>query len=261
MRALLHAAAAAPCQASRLRLRRCAAAMSSPAAAPDGKDAPAGVQIVRLLPEHAERGAVTVQRAFDNEYSWSRPLGMTQERFSAWMRHAYLPERAAGSPPSLVAISAAGDVAGVCTLEDFNAPEAHNEEEEQPAGMVAIESILAECKRLFWHGVSERALPLSAEQQGVIAYVAFLAVHEGYRRQRVGAALVARAVAQLTAEQGYGTVVAFCTSAKSRALFTQQGFEHWAGVSYQRFTMPDGSLPFATLPVDECAVMVHHRRE
>ena len=221
---------------------------------------PSRVSVTLLEARHSEAGAVILQRAFDNEYSWSRPLGMPQAQFSSWMRHMYLPERVAGSPPSLVAVSASDDVVGVCTLEEFNAPDAPNDDaEEQPAGMSAIVAILSECKGIFWRGVEQRALPLSRQQSGVVAYFGFLGVNEDYRRQGVGAALVARSVALLFLHR-YSTLVAFCTSAKSRALFEQQGFEHWGGVGYQTFTMPDGSVPFASLPTDECSVMVLRRQ-
>jgi len=104
--------------------------------------------------------------------------------------------------------------AGAVTLQ-----RAFDKEEKQPAGMSAIVAILSECKGIFWRGVEQRALPLSRQQSGVVAYFGFLGVNEDYRRQGVGAALVARAVAQLTCEQDYAALVAFCTSAKSRALF------------------------------------------
>ena len=251
--------------------RACLPIMCSASAADEGKikgflldcdcnlvnSIPSGVSVTLLETQHSTAGAVTLQRAFDNEYSWSRPLGMPQAQFSSWMRRMYLPERIAASPPSLVAVSASDDVVGVCTLEEFNAPDAPNDDdEEQPAGMSAIVAILSECKGIFWRGVEQRAMPLSRQQIGVVAYFGFLGVNEDYRRQGVGAALVARAVVQLTCEQDYSTLVAFCTSAKSRALFEQQGFEHWGGVGYQTFAMPDGSVPFASLPTDECSVMV-----
>ena len=226
-------------------------------------DAPAraaDVHIQRLEAGHVAQAAVVVERAFDNEYSWSRPLQMPTERFRFWMANMYLPERAESSsaPASLVATSDAASeplVAGVCTLEDFYAPEAPEAEADPPPGMRAVDGILHACKDLFHSEAARRGLDVEKGRLGKVAYVAFLAVDSEHRRHRVGRRLVEQAVEQLTARDGFSVVVAFCTSFKSRALFQGAGFQHWGGVSYQEFRI-DGSIPFASLPKDECAVLV-----
>ena len=219
------------------------------------------VEIQRLELPHVAQAAIMLERAFDNEYSWSRPLQMPTERFRFWMSHLYLPERAACSAPaSLVATREGGTssepvVAGVCTLEDFYAPEAPEAEENPPPGMRAIDGILGECKNIFHSEALRRGLAVEKGRLGKVAYVAFLAVDSEVRRHRVGHRLVEQAVEQLTGRDGFTIVVAFCTSFKSRALFKGAGFEHWGGVSYQEYTI-DGATPFASLPKDECAVLV-----
>lgn len=207
---------------------------------------------------HAERAAVVLQRAFDNEYSWSRPLGMPQERFAQWMENVYLPLRAKeGNPLSLIALCADA-VAGVCTLEDFNAPEEPAPSGEEHAGMAAIDGILHACKAVFWREAAARGMTVKPDERNTVAYVAFLAVAGEFQRRGVGDSLVKLAVEQLEA-RSYRTAVAFCTSKKSAALFRARGFERWGGVSYQVFALPDGRVPFASLPQDECAVMVRVR--
>jgi GNAT superfamily N-acetyltransferase len=224
-------------------------------------DAPAtAVAIQRLELSHANQAAAVLERAFDNEYSWSRPLGMPTERFRHWMSELYLPERAAcAAPASLVATREGGTssealVAGVCTLEDFYAPEPEAEGN-PPPGMRAIDGILGECKNIFHSEAVRRGLAVEKGHLGKVAYVAFLAVDGEVRRQRVGRRLVEQAVEQLTGQDGFSVVVAFCTSYKSRALFQGIGFQRWGGASYQEYTI-DGAIPFTSLPKDECAVLV-----
>ena len=220
----------------------------------------AEVHIQRLELPHVAQAAVVLERAFDNEYSWSRPLQMPTERFRFWIAQMYLPERAACSAPaSLVATREGGTssepvVAGVCTLEDFYAPEVPEAEDNPPPGMRAIDGILGECKLIFHGEALRRGLPVEKGRLRQVAYVAFLAVDNEVRRHRVGHRLVEQAVGQLSRD-GFTVVVAFCTSYKSRALFQGAGFERWGGVSYQTYTI-DGATPFASLPKDECAVLV-----
>ena len=219
--------------------------------------APAPVHLAQLELAHADRAAVVLQRAFDNEYSWSRPLGMPQERFALWLKQMYLPQCAKQcNPQSLIALCADA-VAGVCTLEDFNAPEEPTSTEEH-AGMAAIDGILRACKAVFWREAAARGLTATPEERNTVVYVAFLAVACEFQRRGVGDSLVKLAVEQLEAGS-YPTVVAFCTSKKSAALFRARGFERWGGVSYQEYALPDGRVPFASLPQDECAVMVRIR--
>ena len=51
---------------------------------------------------HVAAAAATLAQAFSYEspYSWSRPLGLPQDRFVFWLEHMYLPERVAGAPQS-----------------------------------------------------------------------------------------------------------------------------------------------------------------
>ena len=232
------------------RRRRCVAMDA------EAVGAKAVVTVHKLALAHTEEAATVLRTVFDNEYSWSRPLNMPQERFEYWMRNMYIPERAAATPSSLVALAEDSTVAGVCTLEDFFEPESEEKEADPPAGMRCVEGILGACKELFYAQAAKRGLHVEKGRTGIIAYVAFLAVNSNFRRQRVGHRLVQQAVQQLTVDGPYGTAVAFCTSFKSRALFQQIGFQYWGGVSYQTFSMEDGSIPFATLPKDECAVLV-----
>ena len=169
-------------------------------------------------------------------------------------------------------------LAGVLTLEDMNAKEDAAEPEAAadapadapPAGMDVIEAILAECKAQFFAALREyegaqaggSGAALAAVEHSALhtfGYFAFLGVAEAARRRGVGAALVARGVEQLRGD-GYAFGVAFCTSHKSAALFKREGFSRWGGVSYQAFAMPDGRHPFASLPRDECSVMVRDLR-
>ena len=163
-------------------------------------------------------------------------------------------------------------LAGVLTLEDMNRTDEPAAEpvastdtpQAPPAGMDAIEAILAECKAQFFAALREYesgGSVAAAEHSAlhVFGYFAFLGVAEAARRRGVGAALVARGVEQLRGD-GYAFGVAFCTSYKSAALFKREGFSRWGGVGYQAFAMPDGRHPFASLPQDECAVMVRDLR-
>ncbi len=165
-------------------------------------------------------------------------------------------------------------LAGVLTLEDL-----HAQEEDPPApvtatsapaaapdaaahGMSAIEAMLDACKALFRDQLQQRdaaAAAQGAEALRVFGYFAFLGVREAHRRRKVGDALVAAGAEALRAD-GFAYGVAFCTSRKSAALFAARGFARWGGVSYQEFAMPDGAHPFASLPRDECAVMVRDLR-
>ncbi len=168
------------------------------------------------------------------------------------------------------------DVPGVLALEDMNAkeddPPADASEDAggggaEAAGMEAIEGILSECKDIFFAALSKHeesassaaaAAAATAEPRAALrafGYFAFLGVAEAHRRRRVGDALVAAAVDALR-KDGFSYGVALCTSRKSAALFAARGFARWGGVSYQAFALADGSHPFASLPVDECAVMV-----
>jgi GNAT superfamily N-acetyltransferase len=197
--------------------------------------------------------------------------------------HTRLLPRAAGDPGSLVALAQSSDssggetndedVAGVLALEDMNTkeddPPAGSAEDNaggaEASGMVAIEGILSECKDIFFAALSKHesasaaaAAAATAEPRAALrafGYFAFLGVAEAHRRRRVGDALVGAAVEALR-KDGFSYGVAFCTSRKSAALFAARGFARWGGVSYQAFALADGSHPFASLPVDECAVMV-----
>lgn len=211
----------------------------------------ASCAVTALEAPHVAAAAATLSQAFsyESEYSWSRPLGLPQDRFAFWLEHIHLPERAAGEPKSLVAD---GGSAGVLVLEDLNAKAEESEEAEAPAGMAAIEAILAECKEVLWAELRSAA---DRDTQGVFAYHAFLGVAEQARRRGVGAALVQRANAELKARR-FRFGVAFCTSRVSAALYTAQGFKRVGGVHYHRFAMPSGERPFASLPDDECAVML-----
>lgn len=55
--------------------------------------------VAALETPHVAAAAATLAEAFsyDSQYSWSRPLGLPQDRFVAWLEHIYLPERAAGA--------------------------------------------------------------------------------------------------------------------------------------------------------------------
>ena len=164
----------------------------------------------------------------------------------------------AAEPKSLVVD---GGASGVLTLEDMNAKADESEDPQSPPGMAAIDGILAACKAQFWealraHGGDNAGGP---DTLGRFGYFAFLGVAVSARRRGVGAELVKRACVELK-DQGYVYGVAFCTSHVSAALFAAQGFQRWGGVHYHRFAMPDGSRPFATLPDDECAVMVRDLR-
>ncbi len=164
-----------------------------------------------------------------------------------------------------MALAADGsELAGVLTLEDMNAKDADAPMGEDaappPEGMAAIEGMLQECKSQFYAALQRRQdVRLSDAEahaaQGVLGYFAFLGVSDAYKRRGVGAALVSRGC-EVLKQDGFAWGIAFCTSHASASLFRGAGFERWGGVSYQGFTMPDGSHPFATLPVDECAIMV-----
>ena len=164
----------------------------------------------------------------------------------------------AAEPKSLVVD---GGASGVLTLEDMNAKADESEDPQSPPGMAAIEGILDACKAQFWerlraHGGDTAGGP---DALGRFGYFAFLGVAQRARRRGVGAVLVKRACVELR-DQGYVYGIAFCTSHVSAALFAAQGFQRWGGVHYHAFTMPDGSHPFASLPDDECAVMVRDLR-
>lgn len=151
-----------------------------------------------------------------------------------------------------------GGAAGVLAMEDLNHKGDDTEETPSPPGMSAIEGILDACKQQFWAALRSRdgdSASGGPASLGVYGYYAFLGVADAARRRGVGAALVQRATDDLRA-RGFAYGVAFCTSHVSAALFKAQGFERWGGVHYHGFAMPDGSHPFATLPDDECAVMV-----
>ena len=158
----------------------------------------------------------------------------------------------AAEPKSFVTDGGASDV---LAMEDLNHKEAESDAAESPPGMAAIEGILHECKDSFWAELRARGGSGSPSELGVFGYFAFLGVADSARRRGVGAALVRRATDELRA-RGFAYGVAFCTSQMSAALFAAQGFERWGGVHYHRFALPDGSHPFASLPDDECAVMV-----
>ena len=164
----------------------------------------------------------------------------------------------AAQPSSLVVD---GGASGVLTLEDMNSKADESEDPQSPPGMAAIEGILDACKAQFWealhaHGGDAAGGP---DKLGAFGYFAFLGVAQTARRRGVGAELIKRACVELKS-QGYAYGVAFCTSHVSAALFAAQGFQRWGGVHYHKFAMPDGSHPFASLPDDECAVMVRDLR-
>lgn len=236
---------------------------------------PSSLQISRLQPAHVSACIDIIYTCFsDDPYAWSRPLG-TFSNLRAWLEDAYVMDRAKCElPASLVACAPSnGDsptksepqlefsqeqqqnlpVAGVCTLEDFNYPPDEHQPID-PNGANAIDAILDACKVMFWNKVAERGLSISQTNSGHISYVAIVVVDPVFRRRRVGDALVERANHQLK-EQGFQHAIAFCTSFRSRALFERRGYEYLGGISYQDFKMPDGSIPFATLPQDECSIL------
>lgn len=142
-------------------------------------------------------------------------------------------------------------------MEDMNHKGDDADEAPSPPGMSAIEGILNACKEQFWAALHSRGDSAAGgpASLGVYGYFAFLGVADSARRRGVGAKLVQRATDDLRA-RGFAYGVAFCTSHVSAALFAAQGFQRWGGVHYHRFAMPDGTHPFASLPDDECAVMV-----
>jgi ribosomal protein S18 acetylase RimI-like enzyme len=229
-----------------------------------------------LKAEHIERGAALISAAFSDDYSWGRAVGMTGDRHRSWMQNEYLPERVNDAAvPSLVAMSRSDDAAlpaeiiGVCAIEDFVPLPTEGDKDEDadmPPGLTAIYALLDECKAIFWRSALDEelidALAIDvatgkprAPPRGRFGYVAYLAVDAAHRRQHVGDQLLAAADAQFAAA-GFSHSIAFCTSHRSRALFSARGYSYCGGVSYQNFEMPDSSRPFASMPRDECAVMV-----
>jgi ribosomal protein S18 acetylase RimI-like enzyme len=217
------------------------------------------VVITPLRSETVLAAAHVCDDAFSqSSYSWSRPLRMKKGGFRAWMEQSYMHDRvrlatAGAEPPSFVALSE-GSLVGVCANEDFNAPPATEESDDDP-GRAAIDGILKACKTQFWSQAEERKLPLSPSDRGRACYIAFLAVASSARRRSVGKRLVAN-TEEASLAAGYKVLVAFCTSQNSASLFSCVGFERLGDViSYQAWQLPDGSIPFASLPGDGCHVM------
>jgi ribosomal protein S18 acetylase RimI-like enzyme len=230
-----------------------------------------------LAVEHIERGAALVSAAFADEYSWVRAVGMTDEGHRSWMQCDYLPKRANDAAvPSLVAMLRSDEsalpaaMAGVCAIEDFVSLPSVDENEDRnadmPPGLTAMHALVDECTAIFWRSAFDEdlidalAIDMAAGKpkappRGRFGYVAYLAVDSAHRRQHVGDQLLAAADAQFAAA-GFSHSVAFCTSHRSRALFSAREYSYCGGVSYQNFEMPDRSRPFASMPRDECAVMV-----
>lgn len=229
-----------------------------------------------LTSEHIDRGAALVCNALSDEYSWGRAVGITEEGHHSWMQHVYLPGRADDAAvPSFIAMACIDDctvpleIVGVCAIEDFVHLPSDGEEDEDidaPPGLTALHALVDECEAIFWRSAVDEGLidALAIDKatgkprvppRGRFGYVAYLAVDAAHRRKRIGDQLVAAADAQFAAA-GFTHNVAFCSSHRSRSLFSARGYSYLGGVSYQNFEMPDRSRPFASLPRDECAVMV-----
>jgi hypothetical protein len=247
--------------------------MSSTALAPRDRRR---LALAPLTSEHIERGAALICDALSDDYSWGRAVGITEEDHRSWMQCVYLPKRADDEAvPSLVAMSCADDSAlspemvGACTVEDFVPLPSEGDEDKDadaPPGLTALHALVDECEAIFWRSAVDEGLinalainkatgkPITPPR-GRFGYIAYLAVDAAHRRQRIGDQLVAAADAQFAAA-GFSHNVAFCSSNRSRSLFSARGYSYLGGVSYQNFEMPDRSRPFASLPRDECAVMV-----
>ena len=224
---------------------------------------PAALRVAPLDSAHVHDAARVLHTAFaTGEYAWGPAVGMPPQGFEGWMLHDYIPKRVAAKPASLIALSAT-EVAGVMAMEDYHEAEEPLDTEASGSGMSAIMELLHRCKGIVQRratndaaagGAAEAALLAPSGDVGQALYFAFLGVSDAHRRHGVAARLVDDAVTRGRAE-GFAAGVAFCTSHASTALFKRAGFEHWGGVRYHEFEF-EGRKPFASLPDDECTVMV-----
>lgn len=230
----------------------------------------AAVVIAPLEASHVSAAADVMTAASDNEYSWSRAVGLPggQAFFRDYFAGEHLPGRLAPQQPrSCVALDASnGRVVGICTVCDLAEDEApHDAEnggdaahdahagEAPPPGMAAIGALDAACRGVLW--ASPKADRFSRAARGSVGCVAFLGVDASARRRGTGCALVQRACEELRAS-GFAAAAVFCVSSAARALFERAGFTYLGGVHYHTFALPDGTTPFASLPPDECGVML-----
>lgn len=180
--------------------------------------------------------------AFMNDpYSWSACVGLPADVLYTWLHDRYLPQQVAESVLSMVVTTPDGRPIGICTVEDYYDPPPCN----QPSSR-EMDELVDTCKALVQGH-------LSADPPQKLAYLSFIAVDKEYRRKGIADQIIDRCTHQLHA-LGYA-VVAFCTSYRSRRLFEKQGYQTIGCVSYQSFTMKDGSKPFLAMPQDECSVL------
>lgn len=178
----------------------------------------------------------------NDPYSWSACVGLPADVLYTWLHDMYLPQQINESVLSMIAtIPNRESPIGICMAEDYDYPPPCN----QPSSC-EMDELVDACKEI----VQDH---LSANPPQKLAYLAFIAVDKEYRRKGIAEQLIDLCTRQLHA-LGYA-VIAFCTSYRSRRLFEKQGYQTIGGISYQSFTMKNGSKPFESMPRDECSIV------
>ena len=209
------------------------------------------LKVAPLTPSLVPTAARVLTEAFgsDKVYNWGLALGRDPEAMGKWMRSEYVPGlvKDGVAIESLVAMDG-DDVAGVLALEELKPSKI---EDGMPEDMQCIMAILARGERAFFDGLPSK---LGFPPTERTAYLAFLGTSPAFRKRGVADALV-RASLDVAKKRGFRVAMALCTSPASTRIMSRAGFECWDQVEYASFSMPNGRVPFASLP-DGMSVMV-----